>query len=80
MKCVYLLRSVSCPEQRYVGITRDLHKRLGEHNTGRSTHTAKYVPWKCVVAVWFRDDVKAEAFETYLKHGSGHAFAGRHLW
>lgn len=33
-----------------------------------------------VSAVWFKEMKKAEAFETYLKHGSGHAFAKRHFW
>jgi hypothetical protein len=28
----------------------------------------------------FADDAKAEAFETYLKSGSDHAFAKRHFW
>jgi hypothetical protein len=33
-----------------------------------------------VVAIYFEDGRKAEAFERYLKQGSGHAFAKRHLW
>jgi hypothetical protein len=33
-----------------------------------------------MAAVWFADRAKAEAFEPYLKSGSGHAFAKRHLW
>ena len=28
----------------------------------------------------FDDDRAAVRFERYLKSGSGHAFAGRHLW
>jgi len=32
------------------------------------------------VAVFFADARKAEAFEPYLKQGSGHAFARRHFW
>ena len=77
---VYLLRSAFHPDQRYVGLTSDLKKRLAEHNAGKSPHTSKFAPWECVAAVWFQDDQKAEAFETYLKHGSGHAFARRHFW
>lgn len=77
---VYLLQSISHPNQRYVGLTADLKKRLSEHNAGKSSHTSKYMPWKLVVAVYFVDAMKAEAFERYLKHGSGHAFANRHLW
>ncbi|MBN1555642.1 MAG: GIY-YIG nuclease family protein [Phycisphaerae bacterium] len=76
---VYLLRSISHPDQRYVGLTADLNKRLAEHNAGKSPHTSKYVPWELVVSVYFKDHTKAEAFERYLKHGSGHAFANRHL-
>jgi len=28
----------------------------------------------------FAEDQKADAFEKYLKSGSGHAFAKRHFW
>lgn len=77
---VYLLVSLFHPGQRYVGLTEDLQRRLAEHNAGKSPHTSKYAPWKCVVAMRFSDRLKAEAFERYLKSGSGHAFAKRHLW
>ena len=77
---VYLLRSAFHPDQRYVGLTSDLKKRLAEHNAGKSPHTSKYRPWRVVVAVWFAAEARARAFETYLKSGSGHAFAKRHLW
>lgn len=77
---VYLLRSLSHPDQRYVGLTHDLKIRLADHNAGRSPHTSKYPPWEIIVAVYFKDRDKAEAFERYLKHGSGHAFANRHFW
>ncbi len=77
---VYLLRSLSHPNERYIGLTADLEKRLSEHNTGKSSHTSKYLPWQLVTAVYFANKAKAEAFERYLKQGSGHAFANRHLW
>jgi predicted GIY-YIG superfamily endonuclease len=80
MKYVYFLQSISGPDKRYVGITTDLNKRLKEHNTGKSSHTTKFKPWKVVVAIRFADDLKAETFEKYLKSGSGHAFAKRHFW
>ena len=51
-----------------------------EHNAGKSSHTSKYVPWKLVTYIAFSDDQKAEAFERYLKSGSGHAFAKKRLW
>jgi hypothetical protein len=30
--------------------------------------------------VQFADEQNADAFEKYLKSGSGHAFAKRHFW
>jgi putative endonuclease len=77
---VYLLESLSAPGERYVGLTADLHRRLDEHNAGKSPHTSRHRPWRVIVAVWFADEAKARAFEAYLKSGSGHAFAKRHFW
>jgi len=80
MKYVYLLESISHPGGRYVGLTSDLNKRLSDHNTGKSPHTSKHRPWKIAIAIRFADAHKADAFEKYLKSGSGHAFAKRHFW
>ena len=80
MKHVYLLRSVSTPHKKYVGMTANFQERLKQHNAGQSPHTAKHRPWKPVVVIRFEEDAKAEAFERYLKSGSGHAFARRHFW
>jgi predicted GIY-YIG superfamily endonuclease len=80
MKCVYLLRSERDPTRRYVGITDDLRRRLAEHNSDKPGHTRGHAPWRLVVAVHFDNAARAEAFERYLKNGSGHAFARRHFW
>ena len=77
---VYLLQSQSSPDQRYVGLTADLKRRLAEHNAGRSHHTARFLPWHLVTYIAFSDQAKATAFERYLKSGSGHAFLRKHLW
>ncbi|MBR3782124.1 MAG: GIY-YIG nuclease family protein, partial [Alphaproteobacteria bacterium] len=45
---VYLIKSISHPEQKYIGQTDDLKKRLTQHNAGYSIHTAKYKPWELV--------------------------------
>jgi len=79
MKYVYILKSVNYPEQTYIGITYSLKDRLNEHNSGKSHHTSKYLPWKVVTAVLFANDKKALEFEKYLKSGSGKTFAKRHL-
>lgn len=77
---VYLLQSERFPDQRYIGVTSDLKKRIPDHNAGKSAHASKYVPWKLVTYVAFSDRRKAETFERYLKSGSGHAFARKRFW
>jgi len=80
MKYVYLIQSTSHPEQRYIGLTSDLKKRLIAHNEGRSPHTSKFKPWRLVTYFGFVDDAKAIDFKHYLKSGSGRAFANKRLW
>ena len=80
MHYVYLLQSLSVRTERYVGLCSDLKTRLRQHNVGQSKHTSKFVPWELVTYIAFSDRTKAKAFETYLKHGSGHAFANKRLW
>jgi len=80
VKYVYLLQSIRHPDQRYVGLTDDLQKRLAVHNQGGSPHTSKYAPWCVVTAIRFEDDQRQWALEQYLKSGSGRAFTNRHLW
>ena len=80
MHYVYLLRSQSSPDQTYIGYTEDLKARLKAHNAGGSPHTANFTPWTLVTYLAFNDKPTAQAFETYLKSGSGLAFAKRHFW
>ena len=77
---VYLIESLSAQGERYVGMTTDLKRRLREHDQGKSSHTTKFSPWKLITYVAFTDRAKAEAFERYLKSGSGHAFARKRPW
>jgi len=80
MHYVYLIESEKDPAKRYVGFTDDLKKRHGEHNAGKSKYTLDHRPWVLVTYLAFRSREKAVAMEKYLKIGSGHAFARRHLW
>jgi putative endonuclease len=80
MHYVYLLRSDAVVDQRYVGATSDLKRRLAEHSAGKSPHTSKFTPWRLVAYIAFSDARKAALFEHYLKSGSGHAFARKRLW
>ena len=80
VKYVYLLQSLSAPEQRYIGMTANLDERLRTHIAGGSTHNSKYRPWQVVLHLCFQDDQRAIEFERYLKSGSGHAFAKKRFW
>lgn len=81
MYYVYLLKSVDDTSRHYIGFTeKGVPARLEEHNAGKSIHTNKHKPWECIAYFAFENKTKAEAFETYLKHGSGHAFAKKHFW
>ncbi len=76
---VYISRSVNFPKQEYTGATADLKRRIPDHNAGKSTHTAKFKPWKLMWYCAFPDKYKALEFEKYLKSGSGRAFAKKRL-
>ena len=80
MHHVYLLRSLAESRQTYIGLTDDMRARLKSHNEGANFHTAKYRPWALVCCISFKSRERAAELEKYLKAGSGHAFAHRHLW
>jgi putative endonuclease len=75
---VYILQSLSDPNQFYTGLCSDIDQRLA-HNAGQSPHTSKFRPWKLISAHYFVDAAVAAAFERYLKTGSGRAFATKRL-
>jgi len=74
MYYIYIIQSISHPDQIYIGCTSDLKKRLSNHNSGTTPHTAKYKPWKLITFTVFFHKDKAYEFETYLKSGSGRVF------
>lgn len=76
---LYILRSISSPEQEYIGAASYLRRRLADHNAGRSTHTAKFTPWTLLWYCAFPDKLKALEFERYLKSHSGRAFSRKRL-
>jgi putative endonuclease len=76
---VYIVRSIAVPEQEYVGTTANLQQRVADHNAGKSTHTAKFIPWQLIWYSAFPDKYKALEFEKYLKSHSGRAFAKKRL-
>ena len=80
MCVVYMLPSISDPEQTYLGFSKDLKKRVVAHNHGQSPHTSKCKPRGLVSYTAFQDRQKALAFEKYLKSHSGKAFANTRFW
>ena len=75
----YVLQSVTAPNQTYRGHTVDLKQRVAEHNAGKCPHTSKFKPWRVKFYAAFETLELAQQFERYLKTGSGHEFAHRHL-
>jgi putative endonuclease len=76
---VYVLASEIDRSIHYTGVTRELSARLRDHDRGNCPHTAKHKPWKIEMAIAFRSERKARAFERYLKTRSGREFARRHF-
>ena len=76
---VYIIRSVADARQEYVGATEKLKQRLTDHNAGKSTHTANFLPWELLWYSAFPDKHKALEFEKYLKSHTGRAFSKKRL-
>ena len=79
MRYVYILESLAIEGRHYVGITSDLRARLKKHNAREVRHTSKFAPWRIKTYLAFSDDAVANAFEKYLKSGSGRAFSKKRL-
>jgi putative endonuclease len=75
-----MLRSQKNPSKTYIGFTRDLRKRLEDHNQGKNTSTTSNTPWEVETYLAFSDKQQALRFETYLKSHSGKAFSNKRLW
>lgn len=59
---------------RYVGITKDIEKRLGEHNSGKNISTKKYTPFYLIHKKEYEDYKIARIREKFLKSGQGRKF------
>jgi len=79
MYYTYVLFSEKNPDVFYVGYTKDLKKRIDEHNNGCCRHSNMYKPWQLYCYFAFPVEKLAIDFEKYLKSGSGRTFAKRHF-
>ncbi len=75
---VYILKSLKHPFI-YVGFTRDIERRLREHNEGLSQSTRYCAPYVLEGYVAVRTKGKALELERYFKKGSGKAFLTKHI-
>ena len=57
----------------------DLKRRLQKHNEGGVPSTKDHRPWTLITYVAFQTEPQARTFESYLKSGSGRAFAKKRL-
>ncbi|KAF0152009.1 MAG: putative endonuclease [Ignavibacteria bacterium] len=70
---VYILQSMN-NDKTYVGQTENLERRLKEHNSGKTSYTAKYVPWKIVYFEKYSTREESLKREKYLKSSAGRRF------
>jgi len=75
---VYVIQSVK-DLSWYTGYTRDLKKRLEEHNSGRGFSTKHREPWKLIYYEASSDKKDATAREKYLKSGMGKRYLKNRL-
>lgn len=75
---VYVLQSRKYDEV-YVGFTKDLKKRLAQHNEGLNISTKRYAPWEIIYYEACRDILDAERREKYLKTSQGRRLLKRRL-
>lgn len=67
---VYVLESQQ-NKSWYIGSTRDLVRRVKEHNLGLSPSTKQYQPWKLIYYEASLNEQDAKRRERYLKTSQG---------
>ena len=73
MHYVYVLHS-QVTGRFYIGSTKDLGRRLEEHNRGQTTSTRSGRPWKLVYKEEFESKSRATFRERYLKRQKSRKF------
>ncbi len=74
----YILKSEK-DGKLYTGSTKDLRKRLKQHNDGLSTHTKGRGPFKIIYYEACLSEEKARSRELYLKSGMGKRYLKNRL-
>ncbi len=67
---VYILESL-VNNRHYTGYTKDLDRRLHEHNSGKTKYTSSTRPFKLIYKEEFDTRIEASKRERFLKSGKG---------
>jgi len=70
---VYALKSIK-HNRIYIGSTKDIYKRIAEHNAGKTKSTSFYKPWVLFYSDKLNTRTEARKQEKKLKSGSGREF------
>ena len=78
MYYVYILKSVN-RNKTYVGSTKNVDRRLQDHNMGKSLFTSKFKPWKIILTEKAKSNSDARKREKFFKSGAGRKFIAKLL-
>lgn len=70
MYYVYILKSEK-NNKLYKGFTKNLKRRITEHNIGKAKFTKNNRPWKLIYYEAFAFEADAKKEEAFLKSGKG---------
>ena len=70
MNFVYILYSIKFG-RFYVGMSKNIERRLKEHNSGNVKSTKAFIPWELVFQEEHETRIKARKREKYLKSAAG---------
>jgi len=73
MYYIYVIKSLS-HDNRYVGSTDDIDRRVKEHNKGKCRYTKGRMPWALVYKEDYDSRSEAMKREKFLKSGKGREF------
>ena len=73
---VYVLRSLK-DGRRYVGISEDVRRRVGDHNTGRAWSTKGRRPFELIYKESLGTRSEARLRELYFKTAAGRRFLAK---
>ncbi|PIR03403.1 MAG: endonuclease [Candidatus Magasanikbacteria bacterium CG11_big_fil_rev_8_21_14_0_20_43_7] len=76
---VYFLESKKDSKRHYIGFTKQIRKRIEQHNQGLVTSTKRYRPWKIIYLEVYPNKPDALGREKFLKSGSGWKFLKKQL-